>query len=131
MSGSRQQTPQAKKPVAATVQAKLQQGLALHQQGRFSEAERVYEEIIQQEPNYFDALHLLGVVALQTRRTERAVELIAKAVKLNPNVAAAYNYLGMGLNDLKRQEEAVASYEQALAKSSNPREFQQRAARLI
>src|SRR6516162_7483401 len=69
---------QTKKP--ATLQAKFQQGLALHQQARFAEAERAYEEVLRQEPRHFDALHLLGIIALQTRRTQRGIELIAKAI---------------------------------------------------
>jgi len=108
-------TPQAKKPVSATLQAKFRQAFVLHQQGRFAEAERAYQEILQQEPTYFDALHQLGVVALQTRRTRRGVELIAKAIGFNPNVAAAHNSLAYGLRGLKRPQEAIASYDKAIA----------------
>jgi predicted O-linked N-acetylglucosamine transferase (SPINDLY family) len=105
--------PRTRKPV--TLQATFQQGLTLHQQGRLAEAERAYVEVLRQEPHYFDALHLLGVVALQTRRTERAVELIAKAIKINPTVAAAHSNLGSALNALKRHAEALASYDKAIA----------------
>src|SRR5262249_14195249 len=101
--------PQAKKPISAVLQAKFQQGLALHQQARFAEAERAYEEVLRQEPRHFDALHLLGIIALQTRRTQRGVELITKAIELNPNVAAAHSNLGSALNTLKRHEDAIAS----------------------
>ena len=103
------------KPFSAAIQAKFQQAMALHQQGRFVEAERAYQEILQQEPTHTGALHLLGVVALQTRRTQRAVELIAKAIRLNPNVAPAHSNLGDGLNDLKRHAEALVSYDKAIA----------------
>ena len=72
--------PQAQNPAAVALQAKFNQGVALHQQGRLAEAERIYEEVLRQQPNHFDALHLLGVIAVQTRRTERAVELIGKAI---------------------------------------------------
>src|SRR5262249_4678593 len=107
--------PQTKKPVSATLRAKFQHGLALHEQGRFAEAERAYEEVLRQEPRHFDALHLLGIIALQTSRTQRGIELIAKAIELNPNVAAAHNNLGSALNTLKRHEEALASYDKAIA----------------
>src|SRR5215472_16502469 len=103
------------KPVSATLQAKFQQGLALHQQARFAEAERAYEEVLGQEPRHFDALHLLGIIALQTGRTQRGIELIAKAIELNPNVAAAHSSLGSALNTLKRHEEAIASCDKAIA----------------
>jgi protein O-GlcNAc transferase len=107
--------PQAKTPVSATLQAKFQQGLTLHRQSRLAEAERIYQEILQQDLTHFDALYLLGMVALQTHRLQRGVELITKAISLNSNVAEAHNNLGSGLNDLKRHEEALASFEKAIA----------------
>jgi len=97
------------------MQTKFEEGLALHQQGRSAEAERLYAEGLEQEPNHFNALHLLGMIALQTSRTQRGVELITKAIRLNPNMAAAYINLGKGLHDLKRPEEALASYDKAIA----------------
>ena len=79
------------------LQAKFKQGVALHQQGKLAEAERIYEDVLRQQPNHFDALHLLGVIALQTRRTERAVELIRRAIGLNAKVADAHSNLGNAL----------------------------------
>jgi tetratricopeptide (TPR) repeat protein len=106
---------QAQNSAAMALQTKFEQGMALLQQGKLAEAERIYREVLQQQPHHFDALHLLGLVALQTRRTERGVELITKAIELSPNVAAAHCNLGMGLNELKRHEEALASFDKAIA----------------
>src|SRR5262245_7436732 len=106
---------QAQKPAAAALQAKLNQGMALHRQGKLADAERCYGEVLQQQPNHFDALHLLGVIARQTRRPERAVELIKRAIGLNPKVAAAHNNLGTALTDLQRPADALASYDRAIA----------------
>ena len=72
---------------AAQLQAMFRQGLALHQQGRLAEAERIYADVLQLQPDHFDALHLLGVIAAQTQRLERSVELIRKAIRVNPTVA--------------------------------------------
>jgi predicted O-linked N-acetylglucosamine transferase (SPINDLY family) len=107
--------PQTQNPAAVTLQAKLRQGLALHQQGNLADAERIYGEVLRQQSNHFDALHLLGVIALQTRRTERAVELITKAIGLDAKVATAHSNLGSALHDLKRPAEALASYDKAIA----------------
>ena len=63
--------PQAQKPAAAALQAKLNQGLVLHRQGKLADAERCYGEVLQRQPDHFDALHLLGVIARQTRRIPR------------------------------------------------------------
>ena len=106
---------QAQKPAAAALQAKLNQGMALHRQGNLADAERCYGEVLQRQPDHFDALHLLGVIAHQTRRTERGVELIKRAIGLNPKVAEAHNNLGNALRALKRPAEALASYDKAIA----------------
>jgi tetratricopeptide (TPR) repeat protein len=89
--------------------------MSLHRQGQLADAERIYSEVLQRQPNHFAALHLLGVIAAQTQRTERAVELIRKAIGLNANVAAAHNNLGNALQYLKRSAEALASYNKAIA----------------
>jgi len=107
--------PQAQKPDTIALQAKFKRGLARHQKGKLADAERIYGEVLHLQPNHFGALHLLGVIALQTRRTERGVELIRKAIGLNAKVAAAHSNLGNALKDLKRSEEALASYDKAIA----------------
>jgi protein O-GlcNAc transferase len=107
--------PQGQNAAAMALQAKLNQGTTLHQQGKLADAERIYREVLQRQPNNFEALHMLGVIALQTRHMERAVELIGKAVALNPTVAFAYSNLGTALRNLKRPEDALASYGSAIA----------------
>jgi predicted O-linked N-acetylglucosamine transferase (SPINDLY family) len=106
---------QAQNPAEAALQTRFEQASALHQQGKLADAERIYREILRQQPNHFGALHLLGVIALQTRHTERAVALIRKAIGLNGNVAAAHSDLGKALLYLKHSEEALASFDQAIA----------------
>ena len=107
--------PQTQNAAAMALQAKFNQGLMLHQQGKLAEAERIYCEVLEQAPNHFDALHLLGVIAVQTKQTERAVELITKAIRLNAKLAAAHSNLGSALLDLKRPEDALASCGKAIA----------------
>ena len=106
--------PQAQKPAAVALQAKFEQGMALHQQGRLADAERIYREVLQQQPNHFDALHQLGLIALQAGHTEQAVELIGKAIALKQDFADAYYNRGIALRNLKRPAEAVASYDKAI-----------------
>src|SRR5580693_7277750 len=106
MPDTRHARPQA--PAAMAVHAKFNQGLALHQQGKLADAARIYGEVLQQQPNHFDALHLLGVLAAQTKKTELAVELLTKAIRLNADVAAAHSNLGIALLHLKRPAEALA-----------------------
>jgi tetratricopeptide (TPR) repeat protein len=99
----------------AALQSRFRQGLALHRQSDLAAAERVYLEILDSEPGHFDALHMLGVVALQTRRAERGIELIEQAVGPNAKVASAHNNLGKALLDLKRPDQALSSFDRAIA----------------
>jgi protein O-GlcNAc transferase len=107
--------PQAQNASVVALQARFKQGVALHQQGNLAEAERIYEEVLRKQPDHFDALHLLGIIALHTGRAERGIELIKRAIGLNANIAAAHSNLGNGLRGLKRPADALASYDRAIA----------------
>ena len=108
---------QVQTPAATTLQAKFNQGVALHQRGKLAEAEEIYGEVLSQQPNHFDALHLLGVIALQTQQTERGIELIRRAIGQNAKVAGAHSNLANALMLVNRPEEALASYDRAIALS--------------
>jgi len=56
-----------------------------HQRGELQAAERIYREILVKEPLNSEAVHLLGVIAHQVGKHEVAVELLSKAVGINPN----------------------------------------------
>jgi hypothetical protein len=58
-----------------------------HQQGFLDQAAQLYVKVLGHQPDHADALHLLGVVALQSGRPWRAVELIGRAIAVNPRVS--------------------------------------------
>ncbi|TAL09577.1 MAG: tetratricopeptide repeat protein [Nitrospirae bacterium] len=92
-------------------------GIALqhHQAGRLQEAEALYSQILQAQPNHPDALHLLGVVAHHGGRHQIAVDRIGRAIALNPGVAEFHNNIGEAYRALGKSQEAIASYQRALA----------------
>jgi tetratricopeptide (TPR) repeat protein len=98
-----------------TIQADLRKGIALFQQGRFVEAETIITRAHQQQPDNFDALHILGILALQGTRPGRGVELISKALAIRGDSAPAHNNLGNGFRALARPQAALASYDKAIA----------------
>ena len=85
-----------------------------HQAGRLLQAEAIYRQILQAAPNHPDALHLSGVIAHQTGKNELAVELISKAISVNPS-SSMYCNLGFALNDQGKLDAAVESYRKALS----------------
>ena len=88
--------------------------LQYHQAGNLRGAEQIYRQILRGEPNHADAIQFLGVAALQSGRFVEAVELIQRAIYLNPHVAAYHNNLGAALQWQRRHVEAAESYQQAL-----------------
>jgi predicted O-linked N-acetylglucosamine transferase (SPINDLY family) len=100
---------------AQTSQATLATAAALHRQGRLAEADALYHDILRGDPRHFDALHLRGVIALQTRRWEEGVALVRDAIALNGSVPEAHDNLGNGLRELHRFDEALASFDRAIA----------------
>lgn len=87
----------------------------LHQSGRVAEAERLYRQILQADPRHCDALHMLGVLAMQVGQHPAAVQLISQAIAENGRVPAFHNNLGNALKGWGRFEEALAAYGKALA----------------
>jgi len=88
--------------------------LTHHQAGRLPEAEALYRQILQGQPNHPDALHLLGVMAHQAGKHEMAVEYIVRAIALQPTAAAYHSNLGEVYRALTRLDKAAASLQQAL-----------------
>ena len=75
----------------------------------------MYQQILNKNPDQIDALHLLGVIAKQEERPEKAVNLITRALQLKPDFAEAHNNLGEALRALGRNKEALASYQKSVA----------------
>jgi 2-polyprenyl-3-methyl-5-hydroxy-6-metoxy-1,4-benzoquinol methylase/tetratricopeptide (TPR) repeat protein len=61
----------------------LATGRGHHQAGQLAEAENCYRKLLAIDPNHFDGLHLLGVVAQQVGRSDLAARLIGKAIALH------------------------------------------------
>ena len=97
-----------------SIQQALDLALQEHGAGRFSEAEGLYQQVLQADPNQPVALHLLGVIAHQNGNNDVAEELITKAVALKPDYAEAQNNLGIVLRERGRPEDAVACCRKAI-----------------
>jgi predicted O-linked N-acetylglucosamine transferase (SPINDLY family) len=87
----------------------MRQALGHHRAGRLAEAETIYRQVLAEAPDHADALHLLGVVALQAGQAELAIDLIGRAVAIEPRAADYHVHLGEAYRRLGRWEDAVAS----------------------
>ncbi|HWY63385.1 MAG TPA: tetratricopeptide repeat protein [Rhizomicrobium sp.] len=91
-----------------------EQAVALHQAGKAGEAERLCLQALDTSPDDFDACQLLGVIYFQQGSPAKALEFFDRAAALKPGFAILSNR-GAALQMLNRIEEALASYDQALA----------------
>ncbi len=101
------------------IEQKLQRALRHHQAGRLAEAEDLYRQILRADPQQPDALHLLGVIALQVGKAAAAIELLEWAVRLRPNIAPFLGNLASAYDAAGRFEDAVATYRRAVQVDPN------------
>ena len=104
---------------ARRMQAALMQGVASHRKGDLDTAQGIYRQLLAAQPEHFDALHLLGVIALQRNDPGEAVELISRAIKSNKNNANAFSNLGNAFQALGQHSTAIEKYDRAIALEPN------------
>jgi tetratricopeptide (TPR) repeat protein len=101
----------------------LKLALQHHRAGRFSEAERLYWQILAAQPDHPDALRLLGIAVCQsarseppgpTKRRQEAEQFVRRAVALRPNIAECHFDLAGVLRESGQLSEAAASYQRAV-----------------
>jgi Flp pilus assembly protein TadD len=88
--------------------------LSHHQAGNLQQAEQLYLQILQVEPQHVNALHLLGLIVHSAGRHNLAVDYMTRALQLAPHFVEAHSNLGIVLAAQGMFDEAVASYRQAL-----------------
>ena len=101
--------------VATTcLKSKFDEAIALHQRGDVDRAQIIYEEILIDKPDHFDALHLLGVIASQKGEFARGVALISQSVAINSKNYLSHFNLGFAKYNLNDFISAIESYDRAI-----------------
>ncbi len=97
------------------VEFTLEHALGHHRAGRLAEAEAIYRNILANDAQQPDALHLLGMIELQRGHHDVAVQMIGQAIAINPKEAAYHSNLGTVLQAQGKLDDAVACFKRALA----------------
>jgi tetratricopeptide (TPR) repeat protein len=97
----------------------LSLALQYHQSGEFDAAAEIYREVLADDPLNADALHLLGLVALQAGNHELAVKQIQGAIKLKGGIAVYHVNLGVAYHSWQRFDAAIACFRQAIRLAPN------------
>jgi predicted O-linked N-acetylglucosamine transferase (SPINDLY family) len=112
---SKRPTPGATDPLPPAAMQTFRQAMAAHQAGKFVEAEALYRNVLDVDAKQFPVLLMLGILHAQRGNYREAEELMAGALRLNPNDAGAHFNYGNVLLGLQRFDEALSAFEKALA----------------
>jgi len=63
---------------------KLRTAIAFHQAGRLQSAAKIYRQVLESEPDNFQALHCFGLVEASAGHLQRAKSLIGRALEIEP-----------------------------------------------
>src|SRR5579862_871463 len=96
------------------VSESLHQALKHHEAGELDQAEALYRQIVRIDPGHIDALHLLGVAALQKADHRAGVEYISQAIAQGGNSSLYHSNLGACYRAMNRLDEAIASFREAV-----------------
>jgi protein O-GlcNAc transferase len=102
-----------------TLQQAFELALKHHQNGRLSEAEELYLQILAAQPTHPETLHFLGILSFQRGQNQAALAYFDQALKVRPDWPDALSNRGEALRVVGRLDEAVAAYQRAIA--LNPR----------
>ncbi len=92
----------------------LQEALSHHQSGNLAAAEPLYQKILDENPNQFEALFLLGSLNSDLGRLEIAETMLKNAIAANPDYAEAHNNLAVAYLRQSKLNEAIESFKETV-----------------
>lgn len=85
-----------------------------HKAGNLKEAEVLYKQVLTQNPQNANALHLLGVLSAQSGRPEDSIGYIRRAIEIRDDQAAFHYNLANALRKTGELESAAEAYQRGL-----------------
>ena len=95
------------------IDATLKLAKAKLRSGQVNEAEAMYRKVLAEQPGCSEAVHFLGLSALQRGKLETALEMVKKSIELEPSKADYHNNLATVLGRMSRSIEALGSAQRA------------------
>src|SRR5438874_1877288 len=93
--------------VVDSLAAQFERGIAHHRAGQLGDAERIYRQILAEDPDYFDAVHMLGLLLHHRGDSAAGLELLQRAETIRPDSADLQLNLAVVFSALSRGAEAV------------------------
>jgi Flp pilus assembly protein TadD len=82
--------------------------------GQVAEAEAMYQKVLQTNPRCGEALHFLGLAAMQRGKLDEALELVQKSIELEDGKPEFHNNLATVLGQMNRAPEALGAAQRAI-----------------
>ncbi|MGR8931670.1 MAG: tetratricopeptide repeat protein [Gammaproteobacteria bacterium] len=112
-------TEQKQQDETVTLEQALATAISLHQAEQLDQAENIYRLILDQFPKCAEALHFLGLLHYQRRKSDEAIRLIEQALIEAPEYADAHNNLGNIFHSQGQLQKAGECYRKTLALNPN------------
>lgn len=77
--------------------------------GELEEAAKCFQQVVEQDAEYQDGWHALGMVLYKMERYPEAIEAGLRAAKLDPNNQFVWSSLSLAYNGNKQKAEAEAA----------------------
>lgn len=97
------------------LQTLVRQGIALHKQQRYDEAEVIYNRILNRDPFNEDLLFLLADLYIRKEYNALGINLLAGLCGRNPNNQAAWTNMGVGFRKENDRQRAMECWTRAIA----------------
>ncbi len=97
----------------------LRKAVDYHRAGQLQEAEALYRNILESQPNHPDALHLLGGIAHQAGKHDAAVSLIRQAIQNVPDNPLYYSNLAAVFKAQGKSDEVISCCRKAVELDPN------------
>ncbi|CCE07402.1 putative TPR domain protein; O-GlcNAc transferase related protein [Bradyrhizobium sp. STM 3843] len=105
--------PQPSPPQSSATQALYETGLQHLSAGRFLDAQMCCQQALAIDPGHADSLYLMGLVSLQMRQYDHAVEWLSRAIRQQPKVDYLTS-LGFTLKQMGRFDDALSVFDKAI-----------------
>lgn len=105
------------------IDEKFSLAIQAYESARYGEAERLAAEILHDDANSFRALNMLGMCAHERGDSAKGLELLERAIALNPGYIPALNNLAAIQNETGNHSAALTSIDKVLALVSDDAEF--------
>ena len=93
----------------------LAAGLKYYRQGNLAAAEEHFRQVVSRDSSSIHGLNLLGMICVNTGREDEAVQLITRALKIEPADAQAHGNLGLAYQRLGNLDLAERHFRESIS----------------